>query len=192
MKRILVLPFKDGDVEDGLRRLINLNPQSLVVFPVMAEYPTFVLSAAKALQDTQAKYHLFFTDGDNADALALGAEDITLCSNPLKEILREVTSEDVMALVWEDSLAAHLALHAVEDFAIETWNIEDGLEVIEVEFDDDSESDMLYEEMQEALSTFIEAFATYITSGVLETLSKAVEERLKEDLGKKDFNPFNE
>jgi hypothetical protein len=191
MKRILVLPFKDGDVEDGLRRLISLNPQSLVVFPVMAEYPTFVLSTAKALQDTKAKYHLFFTDGDNADALALGAEDITLCSTPLKEILREVTSEDVIALVWEDSLEAHLALHAVEDFAIETWNIENGLEVIEVEFDDDSESDLLFEEMQEALSTFIEAFATYITSGVLDTLSQAVEERLKENMGKKDFNPFD-
>jgi hypothetical protein len=157
----------------------------------MAEYPTFVLSTAKALQDTKAKYHLFFTDGDNADALALGAEDITLCSTPLKEILREVTSEDVIALVWEDSLEAHLALHAVEDFAIETWNIENGLEVIEVEFDDDSESDLLFEEMQEALSTFIEAFATYITSGVLDTLSQAVEQRLKEDMGKKDFNPFD-
>lgn len=192
MKRILVLPFKDGDVEDGLRRLINLNPKCLVVFPVMSEYPTFVLSTAKVLQETKAKYHLFFTDGDNADGLALGAEDITLCSNPLKEILREVTSEDVMALVWEDSVEAHLTLHAVEDFAIETWNIEDGLEIIEVEFDEDSESDLLYEEMQEALSTFIEAFATYITSGVLDTLSQAVEERLKEDMGKKDFNPFND
>jgi hypothetical protein len=93
--------------------------------------------------------------------------------------------------VWEDSLEAHLALHAVEDFAIETWNIENGLEVIEVEFDDDSESDLLFEEMQEALSTFIEAFATYITSGVLDTLSQAVEQRLKEDMGKKDFNPFD-
>jgi hypothetical protein len=74
---------------------------------------------------------------------------------------------------------------------LETWNIEDGLELIEVEFDDE-ESDLLYEEMQEALSNFIESFANYITSGVLDTLSKAVEDRLREDMGKKDIDPFGE
>jgi len=175
MKRILVLPFKDGNVEEGLRRLIQLNKDAIVVLPIIADYPDFILSSAKALQDTKAKYHLFFSDGDNADVLALGAHDLTLCSNPLKEILRE----------------AHLALHAVEDFAIETWNIEDGLEVIEVEIDEDDESDMLYQEMQEALSNFIEAFAIYIQDGVLNTISKAVEERLREDIDKKDFKPFD-
>ena len=191
MKRILVLPFKDGNVEEGLRRLIQLNKDAIVVLPIIADYPDFILSSAKALQDTKAKYHLFFSDGDNADVLALGAHDLTLCSNPLKEILREVTSEDVMALVWEESIEAHLALHAVEDFAIETWNIEDGLEVIEVEIDEDDESDMLYQEMQEALSNFIEAFAIYIQDGVLNTISKGVEERLREDIDKKDFKPFD-
>lgn len=190
MKRIVVLPFKDGDVKEGMRRLIQLNPGALVIFPVM-EIPVFNESMTAVLEETDAKFHLFFTDGsDGIDSLVLKAEDITMCMNPLKEILREITSEDILAMVWQDSIEAHLALHAVEDLAIETWNVEDGLEPIEVDLDEDDESDALYEEMQEALSTFIEAFATYITNGVLNTLAKAVEERIREDFGKKDINPF--
>ena len=191
MKRIIVLPFKDGDVKDGLRRLIQLNKDATVVFP-FTELPKFTKSLTKVLEETNVKYHLFFTDGNDAiDNLVLRAHDITMCLNPMKEITREITSEDVLAMVWEDSIEAHLVLHAVEDLAIESWNIDDGLEPIEVEFSDDDESDMLYEEMQEALSSFIEAFATYITNGVLNTLSKAVEERLREDMGKKDIDPFD-
>lgn len=191
MKRIIILPFKDGNVEDGLRRLIQLNPETLLLFPVM-DLPEYKQSITKIIKDTQVKYHIFFTDSsEGIDDLLLHAEDITMCTNPLKEILREITSEDVLGVVWEDSIEAHLALHALEDLAIETWNVEDGLEAIQLDLDD-SESDILYEEMQDALSTFIEAFATYITNGVLETLSKAVEERINEDLGKKDINPFDE
>lgn len=190
MKKIIVMPFKDGDVKDGMRRLIQLNKDAVVVFPVM-ELPQFSTSLIKVLEETGAKYHLFFTDGsDGIDDLVLKAHDITMCLNPMKEITREITADDILAMVWEDSIEAHLTLHAVEDLAIEAWNIDDGLEPIEVEFDDDDESDMLYEEMQEALSNFIEAFATYISNGVLNTLAKAVEERLKEDMGKKDIDPF--
>lgn len=189
MKRIIVLPFKDGNVSEGLRRLIQLNNNAVVVFPVM-DLPEFTSSAMKALEETGAKYHLFFTDGsENIDNLVLKAHDITMCGNPMKEIVREITSDDVLGLVWEDSIEAHLTLHAVEDLAVETWNIEDGLEVIEVDLDED-ESDLLYEEMQEALTNFIEAFATYLTNGILETIANAVEERLREDMGKKDIDPF--
>ena len=191
MKRIVVLPFKDGDIKEGMRRLIQLNKDAVILFPVM-DLPVFRASMTNIIEETGVKYHLFFTDGsDGIDDLVLKAHDITMCGNPLREMTREITAEDVLAMVWEDSIEAHLVLHAVEDLAVETWNIDNGLEPIEVEFDDDDESDMLYEEMQEAMSNFIEAFATYITNGVLTTLSKAVEERLREDMGKKDINPFD-
>lgn len=192
MKRIVVLPFKDADVEEGLRRLIQLHPGTTVVLPVAPALPEFTASSVQVLTESKAKYHLFFTDGDDGiDNIILNAEDITMCSNPLKEILREITSEDILAMVWDESIEAHLALHAVEDLAIETWNIEDGLEVIEVDFDDDDDTDILYEEMQEALSTFIEAFATYLTAGVLDVLSKTIEAKIKEDEGKRGINPFD-
>jgi hypothetical protein len=94
-------------------------------------------------------------------------------------------------MVWTDSIEAHLALHAVEDFAVETWNIEDGLDFIEVDEDED-DSDMLYQEMQEKLSEFIEAFSEYIMNGVLGVLTKAVQERLEEEEGTKEIRPFDD
>ena len=191
MKRIIVLPFKDADVRDGFRRLLQLHPGATVVLPVAPALPLFMESSYSIMSESNSNYHLFFTDGDDGiDALILKAQDVTMCNNPLKEIIREITSEDVLAMVWDDSIEAHLALHAVEDFAIETWNIEDGLEPIEVDFDDD-DTDILYEEMQETLSQFIEAFATYITAGVLDVITKTIEAKLKDDEGKKDINPFN-
>jgi hypothetical protein len=191
MKRIIVLPFKDGDVYDGLRRLIALNEDALVIFPVMG-LSVFTETAMKAIQETNAKYHLFFTDNtEDIDKLILGAHDMTICSNPIREILREVTSEDILGMVWDDSIEAHLALHAVEDYAIETWSIEDGLDFIEIE-DDEVDSNVLYEDMQEKLSEFIEVFSEYIMTGVLEALTHAVQERLEEEEGKKDINPFEE
>jgi len=191
MKRIIVLPFKDANVTDGLRRLLQLNNDAMVVLPVVPGFPEFTATSHQVLTDSKAKYHLFFTDGDEGiDSLILNANDITMCSNPTKEILREVTSEDVLAMVWDECIEAHLTLHAVEDLAVETWNIEDGLDVIEVDFDDE-DTDILYEEMQEALSNFIEAFATYLTAGVLDVLSKTIEAKLKEDEGKRGINPFD-
>jgi len=190
MKRIIILPFKDADVRDGLRRILQLHPGVTVVLPVAPALPLFMESFYSVMGESNSKYHLFFTDGDDEiDTLILNAEDVTMCSNPLKEIIREITSEDVLAMVWEESIEAHLALHAVEDLAIETWNIEDGLEPIEVDFEDE-DTDVLYEEMQESLSQFIESFATYITAGVLDVLTKTIEAKIKEDEGKKDINPF--
>lgn len=192
MKRIITLSFKDGDVYEGLRRLIALNPEATVVLP-MTNLPMFSKTAMKAITEAKAKYHLFFTDGtENIDKLVLKAEDITVCTNPIREVLREVTSEDILAMVWDDSVEAHMALHSVEDFAIETWNIEDGLDVIEVDYDDENESDLLYQDMQEKLSEFIEAFSEYIMNGVLEVLTKAVQERLQEEEGKREIRPFDD
>lgn len=192
MKRIIVLSFKDGNVTEGLRRLIALHPDAVVVLPVMG-LSTFTSSAMEAIRETKAKYHLFFTDStENIDGLILGAHDITMCANPMKEVLREITADDILAMVWDESIEAHMTLHAVEDLAVETWNIEDGLDVIEVDYDDDSESDLLYAEMQEKLSDFIESFSEYIMNGVLDVLTKAVQERLAEEAGKREINPFED
>ena len=191
MKRIIILSFKDGDVYEGLRRLIALNNDAVVVLPVMG-LPVFTETAMKAIEETKAKYHLFFTDStEDIDKLILGAHDMTICANPIKEVLREVTAEDVLGIVWDDSIEAHLALHAVEDYAIETWSIEDGLDFIEID-DDEEDSDFLYEHMQEKLSEFIEAFSEYVMHGVLEVLTKAVQDRIAEEEGTKEVNPFDE
>lgn len=194
MNRIVVLPFKDADVEDGLRRLIALNSSATVILPALDDqYPRYLKSAMKAITESKAKYHLFFTEAtDVVDGLVLNAEDITVCSNPIKELIREITTQDVLAMVWDECMEAHLALHAVEDFAIEVWNIDEGLDMVEVDYDEEGDTDLLYEEMQEKMSEFIEAFAAYLTAGVLDVLTQTLQARIREDEDKRDINPFNE
>jgi hypothetical protein len=194
MKRIAILAFSDGDVYDGLRRLIALNPGAKLLIP-WTGLPKFTESVQKVLTeyDLKVKYSLYadqLVGGDNYHVN--NAVEVLIHKKPNLEIARTVTSEDIVAIVWDDSEHSKIAVQSFEDLAVEIWNINEGLEVIEVDYDldEDEESDMLYEEMQETLSNFIEAFSMYIMHGVVNTLSKAVEERLREDADKKDINPF--
>ena len=188
MKRIMVFGFDDTDVYKGLTMLLEKHPGTTVFIPVMDNFK-FAESAVKAVKDAKAKYQIYFSDaGDEVDQMILGAEDIVVCVNPIKEILREVTSEDVIALVWDDSVEAHLVLHSVEDYGLETWDITDGLDSIEVELGD---SDDLYEEMQEKMQDFIEVFAAYVMTGVLEKLTSTIDAVLLQHPDSEDDDPFN-
>lgn len=188
MKRIMVFGFDDTDVYDGLKLLLEKHPGTSVFIPVMDNFK-FAESAVRAVKDSKCKYQIYFSDaGDEVDRLILDADDITVCVNPIKEILREITSEDVVAMVWDDSVESHLVLHSVEDYGVETWDISDGLDPIEIERGD---SEDLFEEMQEKMQDFIEVFAAYVTAGVLEQITKTIDAVL---LGKDDDeeNPFGQ
>lgn len=189
MKRIMVFGFDGTDVSKGLKELIQKNPGASVFIPVMDNFK-FAESAVRTAKEENAKYQIYFSDaGDEVDQMILGADDITVCVNPVKEILREITSEDVVAVVWDDSVEAHLVLHAVEDYGVETWDISDGLDPLTVERGD---SDDLYEEMQEKMQDFIEIFAAYITAGVLEQLTSSIDAMLTQQLkDSDDDNPFD-
>ena len=80
-----------------------------------------------------------------------------------------------------------MALHSVEDYGIDIWDITDGLEPIEM---DHGTSDDLYEEMQEALTNFVDVFTAYITAGILETMTKTIESLIRNQTDGKDINPF--
>ena len=78
-----------------------------------------------------------------------------------------------------------MVLHSVEDFGLETWNILGELQPLEIESGDDS--DDLYEDMQEALTHFIDVFAAYIAAGVIETIGKTVESFILEHSNRDDL-----
>ena len=188
MKRIMVFGFDDTDVSKGLRELIKKHPGSPIFIPVLDNFK-FAESAVRTAKEENVKYQIYFSDaGDEVDQMILGADDITVCVNPIKEILREVTSDDVVALVWDDSVDAHLVLHSVEDYGIETWDITDGLDPLEIERGD---SDDLFEEMQGKMQEFIEVFAAYVTAGVLEQITHSIDAILTQGLDPEDDNPFD-
>ena len=186
MKKIIALSFTDMDAFEGLNKLLALYEDATVVTTVNGNLE-FLKSLVKVCDNYGTKVHLFVPEtGDEYEGA--NGHKITTCSNPLKEILRNVTPDDVLAIAWDDSIDAHMALHAVEDYGLEVWDISHGLDAIEI---DHGDSDDLYSEMQDALSNFIEAFTVYVTEEVLNTVTKTVESILREETHR-DIDPFEE
>ena len=188
MNKIIVISYIDTDVSVALEELVHRLPDHELIIPV-TEDEVFVCSAVGVARKLNRPYDLFFSESSNLlNEVSTGTENTTLCSAPLKEVLRYITSNDTLAIAWDDSVEAHMALHSVEDFGVEAWNIEGLLERIEVA---SGEPEDLYEEMQDAFSTFIEVFAAYIAAEVIEVIGKTVEQTLLEHI-QGHIDPFNE
>jgi hypothetical protein len=122
------------------------------------------------------------------DHILLNADDIVITDNPVKEIVRQITTEDTLGIVWDDSPQAHFILHAIEDFGIEVWDITEGLDQIEVEFTESQED--VYKAMMDSMAIFVEHMADYIMTSVLDVLAETVAKRIEED--GKDILPFKD
>ena len=108
MKRILVISFNDTDVTTGLQALLVKHPDALLLIPV-TENEKFVNSAVNAAKEAKAKFQVYFSESsDFVDRLILDAEDICLCNNPIREIIREATPEDILAMSWDESVECHM------------------------------------------------------------------------------------
>ena len=185
MKRIIALSFSDHNAFDGLDKLFELYPEAIVVTPVDGNLE-FLRSIVAACDKHGIKTHLFVPD-TGADYEGANGHTVTTCANPLKEILRNVTPDDVLAIVWDDSIDAHMVLHSVEDYGLEVWDITEGLDPIEM---DQRDSDDLYTEMQDAMTQFIDVFAAYVVEEVLNKVTKTVESLLLN--AHEDIDPFEE
>jgi len=191
MKRIIILSFNENvNVYAGVKELLELHPTSEVLIPV-EEYGPFIKSALKAVMESNNPFHLFFSE-TAAISEVVSSENITYCIDPLKEVLRTVTTEDVMGMVWEDTKECHLTLHSLEDFGLEMWDITDGLDVIEIDYDKDDDTDVIYDLMMQSLDVFVENLAAYVTSAVLDVLSSTIMDRMAEEEGQKDISPFDD
>ena len=186
MQRIVVISFNNKDVTKGLTELVQRYPGKQLVIPVTDNH-TFVASAVDVAIKNNSPYTIFFSEMDEfTESITSKAINSTVSSNPIREMLREVTIEDMIAISFDESIEAHMALHSVEDYGLEVWDISGKLEIIEIEQGD---SDDLYGTMQDAFSNFIDVFAAYITAGVLESLTKSIDSMIHED---DDLDPFEE
>ena len=191
MQRIAVVGFQpDADVYKGLCELLTKYPVAHVLLP-MNESSLFIKSALKAIADKGAKLDLYISVSAEIEG-PMQPEDITICSNPVKEVMRLLNSDDVLALVWDDSMEAHAVLHSMEDLGLEAWDISDGLDPLEIDYEEDDTSEVLYDAMQKSLEVFTENLAAYVTASVLEILSETILQRMKEDEGTKDIMPFDD
>ena len=191
MKRIILLTFDpNADVYYPLVELLGKQDVSEVLIPVITR-GIFTETAINAVKEQGAEFKIYLDVETTMDGLEEDAEQITICTNPIKELLNLITPDDILAIAWDDSDEAHMTIHALEDFGLEMWNIKETLNPIEMDYTEDT-TEELFDTMQESLLAFVEVFSAYIASSVLDTLMETITARLEEELGSKDINPFGD
>lgn len=188
---IAVISFQDVCVDEGMLALVNKygkEKELRVLLPVTGSENHFAESVMDVCRDHSIKVTCFIVNAMDIDHILLNADDIVITDNPVKEIVRQITVEDALGIVWDDSPQAHFILHAIEDFGIEVWDITEGLDQIEVEFTESQED--VYKAMMDSMAIFVEHMADYIMTSVLDVLAETVAKRIQED--EKDIMPFKD
>ena len=188
---IAVISFQDVCADEGMLELINKygkDKELRVLLPVTGSENHFAESVMDVCRDHSVKVTCFIVNAIDIDHILLNADDIVITDNPVKEIVRQITTEDTLGIVWDDSPQAHFILHAIEDFGIEVWDITEGLDQIEVEFTESQED--VYKAMMDSMAIFVEHMADYIMTSVLDVLAETVAKRIEED--GKDILPFKD
>jgi hypothetical protein len=188
---IAVISFQDVCVDEGILELVNKygkDKELRVLLPVTGSENHFAESVMDVCRDHSIKVTCFIVNAIDIDHILLNADDIVITDNPVKEIVRQITIEDALGIVWDDSPQAHFILHAIEDFGIEVWDITEGLDQIEVEFTESQED--VYKAMMDSMAVFVEHMADYIMTSVLDVLAETVAKRIEED--GKDILPFKD
>jgi hypothetical protein len=188
---ISVISFQDVCVDEGMLKLINKygkDKELRVLLPVTGSENHFAESVMDVCRDHSVKVTCFIVNAMDIDHILLNADDIVITDNPVKEIVRQITTEDALGIVWDDSPQAHFILNAIEDFGIEVWDITEGLDQIEIEFTESQED--VYKAMMDSMAIFVEHMADYIMTSVLDVLAETVAKRIEED--GKDILPFKD
>jgi hypothetical protein len=188
---MILLTFDpSADVYHPLVELLGKEDVSEVLIPVITR-GIFTETAINAVKEQGIDFKIYLDVETTIDGIEEEAEQIIICSNPIKELLNLINSDDILAMAWDDSDEAHMVIHSLEDFGLEMWNIKGTLNAIEMDYTEDT-TEELFDAMQESLTSFIEVFSAYIASSVLDTLMDTITARLEEELGSKDINPFGD
>jgi hypothetical protein len=187
---IAVISFEDVCVDDGVMQLIEKYGKEVNVFiPVTGNENHFAESVMNICKDYDIKTTCFIANASEIDHILVDADDIVITDNPVKEMIRQINVDDVLGIVWDNSPMAHFILSAVEDFGIETWDITDGLDQIEIDYTDEP-VEIIRQRMIESMNVFVEHMADYVMTSVLDVLSDEVAKRLLED--GKEIDPFKD
>ena len=95
--QIALFSFKDKDVSKGLKELIDsyLGDELTLLMPLIKPIPKFFESVIKLAKETpNVTLKCFFVSAEGYDQYLKYAEDLVVCENPVKEILRALTPDD--------------------------------------------------------------------------------------------------
>ena len=187
-----MVSFEDVCVDEGITELINKYGQTnelRVFIPVTGNENHFAESVMEICNQHNIQTTCFIANAEGIDHVIMSAEDIVITDNPVKEMIRQITTNDVLGIVWDNSPMAHFILSAVEDFGIETWDISEGIDKIEIDYSEEP-VEVIRERMIESMNVFVEHMADYVMTSVLDILADEVSKRILED--GKEINPFRE
>lgn len=193
---IAVISYKNIDVSEAIEDLAEAysdkNPRFLL--PVMVPLETFTQSVLRGALENKTKVTCFFESAVGLDHILKQADDISLTENPIGEVLHTLKPGDAIALVWDDSPQLHAIVHGLEDLALDTWNISEGLESLELDdFEFSLDNDAIREEMLDTMGRFIDLMCNFVGNMVMASIADAVAERIMFENGdddKKDIDPF--
>ena len=194
--KIAVFSDDDLDVALGIDQLLTKYSEQSpeVLFPVKTDYDEFSQSIIRKCLENQVKVTAFLSDATDVGHIIKQVDSFVVCEDPVSDLLRQLSTGDAVGIVWTDSLTDHLIIHTVEDLALDTWDITDGMDPIEM--DDNrfvcKDPDELHDGMHKALGVFVDMMSAFIASTVMESLGQAVVQHLNEQIDKKDISPFDD
>lgn len=193
--KIALISFNDIDVTTGVTQLLDKYKGKVksVIVPIVHDTEKFYGSIIKVCLEKDVKITYVFASAEGLDHILKNAEDLIVADNPVKEVIRQLGATDALGVVWDDSPQAHFAVHAVEDLAIDTWDVTSGVTKIEIDFDDDEDdylnmsSEELREAVHDSITGFVDVMAAYIAGLVMDSLSQAV----SDSITKRTIDPFD-
>lgn len=172
--RINIVSFKDVDVSAAVADLVTMFPEPLIVF-AMNDNLTFYDSVMKVINEHKVKYHAFYSSALELPEVTNELGTFTSAVDPTKEVIKQVEAHDIFAIAWDDSLECHEALHSVEDYGVDAWNIMGELELIIVDEGDEDPEEALLEVIQDAMGDIVELMGSYVAAKVMRVLRETAE-----------------
>ena len=193
--KIAIFSTENLDVSKGIDEIITKYSEQSpeILFPVKVGQDEFSQSVIRKCLENRVKVSIYFKDATHLDHLLKQADDITICDEPINEVLHQLSPHDAVGIVWTDSLDDHLILHTIEDLALDVFDITDGLDPIEI--DDAFESmdpDELHDAMHKTFGILLDMMAAFVATTVMDSLGQAVIEHMEQQIKRKDIHPFDD
>jgi len=169
--RINIISFKDIDVSKPIEDLVTMFPNPYLVF-ALTDNEVLNQSIMSVIKKHQVKHHMYYAAETPFPTVTTELGILTQVVDPIKEVIKQVQAHDILAIAWDDSLECHEALHAVEDYGVDAWNIDGELELLLMESEEDIDEEDIMDLIHDSISSIVELMGAYVVAKVMRILKE--------------------